>query len=102
MKKKTPKQKKRMPRTPSWLPKPIKLEKKKGIETVEDCFPWVVDLRRMSENDDDIRGSNQTICCDCGLEHLMDYAVTKRDNGWFLVIRTYRIEKEDKEKKKRE
>lgn len=56
-----------------------------------DGTPMIVPLRRLSSNDNTIRGSNVTECCCCSMAHLVTYEIFCHKNEFYLQKRSYSI-----------
>jgi len=54
-----------------------------------DGQPTKVSLTRF-DGDAALRGGCWTVCCDCGLTHLVVYELYCEDGDWTLITRDYR------------
>lgn len=85
----------------NWPPKPTKTEVKNGCNLRSNGEAIVIGLDRWG-NDRTARGSEQSVCCDCGLQHLNIYEVVLGPNkSFYLIKRAYRVLEEKKKRRKR-
>lgn len=65
-------------------------KKRQAAYHVSDGEPIVLKLEKW-KNSEFLEAAEQSVCCDCDLNHIFHYTVRKTGKNFWLVIRAYRV-----------